>query len=254
MCPQGQGKKRRRGIAGVLLLCVWAQLAHAGGAKNIILMVADGQGFNNVAATDLYTGTPAPFEAFPAKYGMTTYSASNDFTTNPLGYDPGRMWTEAGYPTSNFTDSAAAATAMYTGVKVANGQISWRSSGSLPTFFEIVSGYGKSTGVVSSVQFSHATPGAVAAHNPSRSDYAAIANDMIYNSPLDVIMGAGHPGYDNNGQPATKTAEYAGGPKTWADLTDGDGANGLAFIETRGQFEDLATGVADYNSSFGVQI
>ena len=60
----------------------------------------------------------------------------------------------------------------------------------------------KSTGVVTSVEWSHATPAGFVAHNASRNDYAAIANEMINDSGTDVIMGAGNPLYDDNGAPA----------------------------------------------------
>ncbi len=228
------------------------QSVHADSAKNIILMIADGQGFNTVTATDYYTGSPAVYEDFPVKFGMTTYSASNNFSLNPLGYDPSRMWGELGYPHSNTTDSAADASAMYTGVKVFNEEINWSPAGALTTFFEGVSNYGRSTGAVTSVQLSHATPAAVAAHNPSRGNYSDIAIEMIYKSPLDVIMGAAHPEYDNNGQTAPMTGKYVGGSATWTDLTDGNGANGFSFIETKSQFEDLAHGATPYDKVIGV--
>ncbi|MEA1948869.1 MAG: hypothetical protein U9N83_16390 [Thermodesulfobacteriota bacterium] len=43
------------------------------------------------------------------------------------------------------------------------------------------------------VQLSHATLGAVWSHQKNRNMYADIANEMIYYSGLDVIMGFGDP-------------------------------------------------------------
>jgi len=49
---------------------------------------------------------------------------------------------------------------------------------------------GMSTGVVTSVELSHATPASFVAHNVSRNDYPGIAQEMILQSAADVIMGA----------------------------------------------------------------
>ena len=62
---------------------------------------------------------------------------------------------------------------------------------------------GKKTGVVTSVQFSHATPAGFAAHNVSRKNYWAIAEEMIRVVQPEVIMGAGHPAFDEYGSPKT---------------------------------------------------
>ena len=39
-------------------------------AKNVILMIADGRGFNSVKAAGYYTGTPAVYESFAHQYRM----------------------------------------------------------------------------------------------------------------------------------------------------------------------------------------
>jgi alkaline phosphatase len=57
---------------------------------------------------------------------------------------------------------------------------------------------------------------------------------------LDVIMGAGHPRFDNSGTSADPDYTYVGGEATWRDLTDGNGRNGFTFIDTKEQFEALA--------------
>jgi alkaline phosphatase len=102
---------------------------------------------------------------------------------------------------------------------------------------------GKSTGVVTSVEFSHATPAGFVAHNISRNNYAAIANEML-TSGTDVIMGAGNPDFDDNGNPASKDAKYVGGTATWAALKDpADGVlDGWTLIQTRDAFQNLAAG------------
>jgi len=48
---------------------------------------------------------------------------------------------------------------------------------------------GKTTGVITTVPFSHATPAGMVAHNPTRNNYQEIAEEMIQMSGLDVIIG-----------------------------------------------------------------
>lgn len=212
--------------------------------KNIILMVADGQGFNTVLATEYYTGQPAPYRHFPIQLAASTFSAGNNAKDNPLGYDPARAWASVAYVMANATDSAAAATALNTGIKVYDGQVNWSTRGEpLKTLAQYASEKGKSTGAVTSVPISHATPAGVAAHNKSRGNYSEIAREMIYNSGLDVIMGCGHPLYNDNGKPVVIPAyNYIGGDDTWKDITDADGANGFKFIEKKEDFKKLANG------------
>jgi len=151
-------------------------------AKNILLMISDGQGFNTVKATDYYTGNKAVYESFAVKGAMNTRSAGafNGYVGKP--YDPAKMWSDFSYRKSGATDSSSAATAMYSGVKIYDSQMNKTT-----------------TGAVSTVNFDHATPAAVVAKMINRNDYATITSQMI-NGKLNVIMGAGHQLYNNNGQ------------------------------------------------------
>jgi alkaline phosphatase len=100
-------------------------------------------------------------------------------------------------------------------------------------------------GAVSSVQVSHATPASVIAHNVSRNNYVEIFNEMI-ESDLSVLMGAGHPFYDNSGNEVEPEEERAyrflGGPETVAALTSEEGLNGFTFIDAPEDFAALAEG------------
>jgi alkaline phosphatase len=227
------------------LICAFlASTAGAAPVKNIILMISDGQGFNTVRATELYAGEPACYEAFPVKIAASTYSASNDFKTNPLGYDPAKAWADFNYVRTNATDSAAAASALNTGVKVYDGKLNWTAEDKpLKTLAEFATEKGKSTGAISTVMFSHATPAGVAAHNTSRGNYPDIAKEMIYSSDLDVIMGCGHPLFLDTGcANPNPVYTFVGGEETWKDITDADGANGFKFIDQKDDFVKLADG------------
>jgi len=192
------------------------------GVKNVIVLISDGFGYNHLDATSYYqygkTGMQV-YEKFPIKIGMSTYEVES----GPMiyGYDTNSAWSNFEYVKNNATDSASAATAMSTGVKTYNGRIGIDINGNpLTHITQYAELLGKSTGVVTSVQFSHATPAGFVAHNISRNNYTAIAIEMIYNSATDVIMGCGAPDYDDDGKPASKGTNYVGGPATWTDLTD----------------------------------
>jgi len=240
------------GFGSALLL---STPAAAQSAKNVILMISDGQGFNTVQATDYYTGTTPVYEAFPVQLSMQTFSANNS-----VGYDPAQMWSNFNFQDWNPTDSASAATAMYAGQKIYDGQINMTTSGApIKTFFEQYAQLGHSIGAVSSVEITHATPAAVYGHNVSRNNYAQIGTEGVYGSlpseqnafydslnyydNLKVLMGAGHGNYDNNGNynPAVSD-KYAGGTTTFNDIIDGSAPNGWSFIESKEDFQALATG------------
>lgn len=237
--------------------------------KNVILMISDGCGYNHILATDYYTGKKQVYERFPVRLGMTTYEYEDTesrliyydpenpdnsrwSTKSLLGYDPVRMWQDfyySAYPLA--TDSASAATAMASGVKTYNGAIGVDLDGNpVELVTERAEKLGKSTGVVTTVQWSHATPAGFVAHNASRNEYAEIAREMIYDSAVDVVMGAGHPWFDNNGNPVStpNTFKYVGDESTWNELVagtaggdaDGDGDNDpWTLIQTKEEFQAL---------------
>jgi alkaline phosphatase len=218
--------------------------------KNIIFFIADGCGYNQVDAASYYTFGKTgkqSFEQFPIRYGMSTYPIDGN------GYDPDSAWASFDYHKKKTTDSAASATAMSTGFKTYNGAIAVDTSKTpLVTIVELVEQKGKATGVVSSVTFAHATPASFVAHNESRGNYEAIAREMILESPVDVIMGCGHPSYDSNGGAKNQTDyKYVGGEATWLALkegraqndADGDGdPDTWTLIEDRAQFQQMMRG------------
>ena len=129
--------------------------------KNVIMMIGDGMGPEQVKAAGMYFGGAAGtlnFESFPNQAQMTTASAN-----------------------SLVTDSAAAATALATGVKVNNNVVSLAIPGDgseLPTMLELLKAQGKSTGLVTSTQITHATPAAFGAHETSRNNRSQIGQEL----------------------------------------------------------------------------
>ena len=89
------------------------------------------------------------------------------------------------------TDSAAAGTALATGYKTNNGYI-----GITPTYkpvssiLEACQLLGKSTGMVTTYDWSNATPATFSSHNISRSNGIEIS-EQIVNQKIDVVLGVG---------------------------------------------------------------
>ncbi len=218
------------------------------GVKNVIVMISDGWGYNQILATDYFTDGQANtqvYENFPTQVSMSTFSQGS--------YDPATIWNDFNNLKIDPTDSAAAGTAMSTGEKTYDSAIGVDlGEQDMTHISEKFESLGRSTGVVSTVEFSHATPASFIAHDSSRNNYAAIANDMIYQSSADVIIGCGNPDYDNDGNESNKSTKYVGGDATWADLSDGmvigNDANGdgsadeWKVIQSKLEFESLTTG------------
>ncbi len=260
--PTNTKSRSIRHLFAVVLVALVLAVGAARGqdAKNVILMISDGAGFNAFAAASYYEYGALgkqPYDKFPAKLACTTYMIGAD--GRPQGYDPVARWASFTWVTdggkkSKYTGSAAAATAMYTGVKTYKGAISVDVKGrSLTTIGQIAKSMGKSVGVVTSMQFSHATPAALAAHNVSHKNYEAIAEEMIYGGTLDVIMGCGHPDYGPLGNylkgGSKNTYKHVGGKDAWDDLKGGTaGTTGAettprwSLIESKEAFESLARG------------
>ncbi len=247
----------------VMLIAVTPALAAPGGgsarpgAKNIIIMISDGWGYNQLQSLSYYEyGRDAEqiLNPFPMRFAMSTYSVPDKTNPEKCRYDPALAWSDFEYVKSCYTDSAAAATAMATGVKTYDAAIGVDVDGvPLKNSLELAEEKGKATGVITTVEWTHATPAGFVAHNVSRNDYAGIGVEMINVSAADVVMGGGHPWYDANGnlKATPNTYKYVGGQATWDALkagtaggdADDDGiADPWTLVETRAQFQSLMSG------------
>ncbi len=196
------------------------QDAVAAGKKNIILFICDGMDWNTTQAASIYKnqkvtytrgqGRGLAFLDYKAPestngYMVTSpYSKSAKFDVNSQllssvadpsgGYSTAlggkTPWSDPGDPSyllgksaskgHSFTDSAASATSMTTGLKTFNGSINVGPDGAqLKTIAHQLQDEGFAIGVVSSVPICHATPGAAYAHNVNRSDYQDISRDLL---------------------------------------------------------------------------
>ncbi|ADV42381.1 alkaline phosphatase [Bacteroides helcogenes] len=150
--------------------------AHAQQAKYVFYFIGDGMGVNQVNGTEMYLAEkegrigikPLLFATFPVAGVATTFSATN-----------------------SITDSAAAGTALSTGVKTYNSAICMDGDKNvLQTVAEKAKKAGKKVGVTTSVSVDHATPASFYAHQPSRSMYYEIALDLP-KADFDFYAGSG---------------------------------------------------------------
>ncbi len=155
----------------LLIVPVGAQAAEPAPPR-ILLFIGDGMGAEHRQAAQWYAvgqgGGTLSMDAMPFR-GMTG-------TTNVYG---------------EVTDSAAAGTAIATGVKTYNGAISVDVNGTpLPTILELAQAQGLAVGLATNTQMSHATPAVFAAHVESRSEMRLIASQMI-TQRVNVLLGGG---------------------------------------------------------------
>jgi len=229
-------------------------VTHAAGdpqPKNIILMISDGCGYNQITAANYWQhgrDGVQPYQEWPVRLALCTASAGGD------GYAPQSAWKDFDWRKKGATDSAASATAFACGLATYDGSIGMDMDGKtrLPNIVERCEKLGRATGVVTTVPLSHATPAAFVAHWPTRHAYAEIGRQMILESPCEVIMGCGHPAYDNDGRKRGKLeCAYLGGRETWKRVragragadADGDGRpDPWAFVDTLEGFRALARG------------
>lgn len=231
----------------------------------VILMIADGGGFNTWAATSMYqgrVGSQLVDQPGWTRVAVSTYSlrrtpakpveGPGGLVQDPaLVYSSDRAWDDtvvvgalADYPDcfagyrwhkETYPDSANTASALVTGVKSYNGAINVDGNGTkLDSLATMARAAGKRAGVATTVPISHATPAAAGgAHHFSRTNTAAIANEMLTAGVLSFIAGAGHPEYNDDAQPrdaAQRKFNWIGGEPTWQQLNTNTHPKGWTLV------------------------
>ncbi|HQO13570.1 MAG TPA: alkaline phosphatase, partial [Petrotogaceae bacterium] len=154
-----------------VLLAFILQLTALSAVKNIILFIGDGMG---TAAVDLSRMVLLGKEKLWDFENTIYIGLQKTYSENLLT-----------------TDSAAAATALSSGYKTANGLLGTLSNGTttksiLKAFRET----GRSAGLITTVTVTHATPAGFCVSMPDR-DELAIADEYAKTKPFDLIMGGG---------------------------------------------------------------
>ena len=170
----------------VFLLCVALMLASCSNnqctkkecdkspkVKNVIFMIGDGMGLNQIYAGMTANGGTLNIERCTHIGLAKTYSAN-----------------------SYITDSAAGGTALATSNKTNNGMIGMNAdSVAVKSILELAEEAGMATGLVATVRITHATPAAFYAHQVNRGMYEEIATDML-TSGVDFFVGGGRNNFE----------------------------------------------------------
>ena len=139
--------------------------------KNIVLVVGDGTGINQITLSRIVKGGP------DHKLAIDQLPINGISLTHPYG--------------NLITDSAAAATAWATGKKTKNKYLSIdHEKNILKTLPEMLYEKGYISGIVATSSITHATPAAFFAHIDSRYKEKEIANQFL-NSPINIGLGGG---------------------------------------------------------------
>ncbi|MBO5813350.1 MAG: alkaline phosphatase [Alistipes sp.] len=134
-------------------------------AKYVFYFIGDGMGVNQVRGTEIYNTT----------MGLSPEEAKLSFTDFPV---QGIMCSYSG--TSYVTDSAAAGTALATGIKARNDQVGLNvEEKPHASLLDIAAEQGYKSAIVSNVAANHATPTVFFAHQTNRKDYEDITRQTL---------------------------------------------------------------------------
>ncbi len=133
-------------------------------AKNVILMIGDGMGPQQIEAGALFKDDLLCMQRFP--YMTTVETRSLDSTT----------------------DSAAAATALATGTRTSNGMVGkYNTYEELTTIVDIAASLGKRTGVIATEEIYGATPMGFSGHSNSRNNRAELLESAATSSNVNLF-------------------------------------------------------------------
>lgn len=176
--------------------------------KNVILFIGDGMGPNHIDAGEIFKGSELVFSnPLDKKWTYHGYQNTDSLTSNGFKLDTSKSllrpelnstlydnspspYGGSGNYLSNtcYTDSAAAGTALATGVKTTNSSIGVDQFGNeLTNLVEIASSLNKKTGVLSTDKLTGATPSSFLSHVEQRHLADEILDDTL-SSSANLVM------------------------------------------------------------------
>ena len=166
--------------------------------KNVIVLIGDGFGPNHLDNAKKY-------------FNISKFDYENDYVCDVTTYSLN----------SSVTDSAASATALATGHKANNGEVSWHDGEDYEHLMEIAIKNGKKTGIMTSDSLFGATPACYSAHTENRGQTGEIIKDQIA-SGIDIFVGP-----------------VGGGEYYQPTYQQGFVDNGYIYIDDEEELEDL---------------
>lgn len=189
-------KKRFLSLFVITLFALFAMAE--GQVKYVFYFIGDGMGVNQINVTETYLAAlkgrigiePILMSEFPVVGIVNTYSATN-----------------------GVTDSAAGGTALASGYKTKNGAIGVLEDLQTPctSIAAWAKQSGKAVGIATTVAITHATPASFYAHQPKRSMYYEIGQDLC-KSGFDFFAGCDfHRPNTKEGEPTLREQAKAAG-------------------------------------------
>ncbi|ASP40784.1 alkaline phosphatase [Bacterioplanes sanyensis] len=159
-------------------------VSQSGQVKNLILMIGDGMGAQQVGLLEEYARrSPANAAQVGQVTGLQRLAEGGALglsMTAPMGANAGLV-----------VDSACSATQLATGQGSISEAVGLDDQGNkVETILEKAQKMGKATGLITDTRLTHATPAGFASHRPHRSMENEIAEDLL-DAGVDVLLGGG---------------------------------------------------------------
>ncbi len=216
----------------ILMACILLSGAADAYAENVVFFIGDGMGPAQVTAGRIYKG------------GASGEGLHLD-SMEQVGLV--RTWAANGM----VTDSAAAGTALASGVKTNLFAIGMDPNGEdVESMLVKAKRKGMSVGVISTARITHATPAAFYAHTRNRFGEADIAAQLIESDAWDLAMGGGREFFMTNLQSDGET-DAKGVRGDGRDLLKEATDKGIRLIQTREQFDALVRDAGEGTDSIG---
>lgn len=168
---------------GVVLAMLILGMGTRAFAQNVIMLIPDGMSVAGTTLARFYKGGPLALDEIACGLVSTWSSDGTIADSAPAGSAFATGW-------ASQTGNVASIGKLYLlpGVAVPEAD----ESRPVATILEAARLSGRSTGIISTSEFMHATPADFSAHDPSRSNYDNLTEQIVYNG-LNVILGGGTP-------------------------------------------------------------
>lgn len=149
---------------------------------NVIILIPDGMSVSGTTLARLYSGAPLALD--PLATGlMSTWNGDGTIADSA----PAGSALSAGWKSQTGNIASTGKVYILPGARVpAQGE----ELRPVATILEAAKLSGRATGIISTSEFMHATPADFSSHDPSRSNYDNLTEQIVYNG-LDVILGGG---------------------------------------------------------------
>lgn len=200
-------------VISLFLIFLLSTVSYCDKVKYVFLFIGDGMSASSEVALSLflYGKTKSLFwNSFPmqtyittwsrdsyiGKYNKDNFDENNGYDTETAGTVPYPYYrtdeAEEYFKKSFATDSAAAATAMATGVKVYNGSVCYdkETEKNIPNIVDKINKKKEySVALITTDNFYSATPAGFSSHNVNRRDYKKIASEILLQTKPEIIVG-----------------------------------------------------------------